>query len=177
MKCTHGKPFWYICSSIYLMPSILCGFSASHQRYKINQGSKCVQACSTWMPMHICREQGHKSSCVQNHMQVFKWWSTFRFVHHVMVKCSSTVEEPTASVFTVVNVVKVDGEVIQGKNCDTQSNFRVSDRSHLQKAVPSQWELRFPRMALFSGFTNGINRNVLFRSIHYLDLLCHPCLK
>jgi len=94
-----------------------------------------------------------------------------------MVKCSSTVEEPTASVFTVVNVVKVDGEVIQGKNCDTQSNFRVSDRSHLQKAVPSQWELRFPRMALFSGFTNGINRNVLFRSIHYLDLLCHPCLK
>jgi hypothetical protein len=31
-------------------------------------------------------------------------------------------------------------------------------------------------MALFSGFTNGINRNVIFGSIHYLDLLRHPCL-
>jgi hypothetical protein len=77
----------------------------------------------------------------------------------------------------VANVVKVDGEAVQGKNCDTQSSFRVSDCSHLQNAVPSQWELRFPRTALFSGFTNGINKNVIFGSIHYLDLLRHPCLK
>jgi hypothetical protein len=32
-------------------------------------------------------------------------------------------------------------------------------------------------MALFSGFTNGINRNVIFGSIHYLDLLHLPCLQ
>ena len=139
-----------------------------------NQPRKQLCTC---MPMHICTEQGHKCSCVQNHMQVFKWWSTFRFVHHVMVKCSNTVEEPTASVFMVANVVKADGEAIQGKNHDTQSSFRVSDCSHVQKAAPSQWELRFLRMALFSGFTNGINRNVIFGSIHYLDPLRHPCLK
>jgi hypothetical protein len=70
-------------------------------------------------------------------MQVFKWWSTFRFVHHVTVRCSNTVEELTASVFMVANAVKLDGEAIQGKKCDTQSSFRVSDHSHLQKAVPS----------------------------------------
>lgn len=128
---------------------------------KGTKSTKAATVCKpavTWIPMHICREQGHKSSCVQNHMQVFKWWSTFRFVNHAMVKCSNTVDEPTASVFTVANVVKVDGEAIQEKNCETQSSFRVSDYSHLQKAVPSQWELRFPRMALFSGFTSGINR-------------------
>ena len=136
--CTWQTILVHLLLYISLVPSILCGFSASHQRHKINQGSNCVQACSTQMPMHICKEQGHKCSCVQNHMQVFKWWSTFRFVHHVMVKCSSTVEEPTASAFTVANMVKVDGEAIQGKNCDMQSSFRVSDRSHLQKTVPSQ---------------------------------------
>jgi len=53
-----------------------------------------------------------------------------------MVKCSNTVEEPTASVFTVANVVKVDGEAIQGKNCDTQSSFRVSEPFTPTKGSP-----------------------------------------
>jgi hypothetical protein len=89
-----------------------------------------------------------------------------------MVKCSSTLEEPTASVFTVANVVKVDGEVIQGKNCEMQSSCRVSGRSCLLQAVPTLWELRFPRKALLSLFTNGIYRNTLFLK----HSLFGPCL-
>jgi hypothetical protein len=94
-----------------------------------------------------------------------------------MVECSNILEEPTDSVFRVAKLIKVDAEVIQRKNPVTQDTFRVSGQSLLRTAVPSQWQLTFPRVAFFSGFTNAIWRSITFGIIQYLDLVHCPYLK
>jgi hypothetical protein len=48
---------------------------------------------------------------------LFKWWSSFGFLHDVVDKHTDVSEERTASIFRINELVKVDYELIQWKKC------------------------------------------------------------
>jgi hypothetical protein len=101
-----------------------------------------------------------------------KWWASFGFLHHSVAKRSNVLEECTAAIYRVNELVQVDAEVIQRKKWVNYNRgqlegiyqsqvWKVRWGTELSQANGSYSSLRFPQEQPFQGFTSGICKNNL----------------